>query len=40
MKKLLKKFKIADYWHIEIFILVPVMVVWTALLVGIYLNTK
>ncbi len=33
MKEFFKKLKIADYWHVEIFVLAPVIFIWTVLLV-------
>ena len=32
MLKFFSKFKIADYWHVEIFVMIPVVIVWTVLL--------
>lgn len=28
----MKKFKVADYWHIEIFVAIPFLLLWTFLL--------
>jgi len=38
MKNFFSKFKIADYWHVKIFVMIPVIIVWTVLLVIIALK--
>jgi len=33
MKNFFKNLKVADYWHVEIFVAIPIVIVWTVLLV-------
>lgn len=32
MKKLLKKITIAEYWHVETFVFIPIALYWSILL--------
>lgn len=40
MKKKTTKNEFVPYWHKEIWIAIPLWIIWTVLLIGIYFNTK
>jgi len=38
IKEILKNTTLASYWHVEIFVAIPIVIVWTLLLVKIAYN--